>query len=298
MTAARTEGRLLPKPRERTVVTPEVRRLLAFWGGNIAAVHRELIAQAAVVFAGGDGCAKVPRREPMLASRVYIWQHAVPLTLTEILATIPAFHPLWEGVDPDLIALVDKQAAHGNFRAWARITQHAAAAGLAAQDRTHIDEHRLRRALAAGGGVELPPAEGVAVVPATPLAGRRAGRTAGPAGQSLARGHSGPALRPHAVSRVVQVANSVVPALAVPVRAGQTGGIVRHRRQLLRGLPPGVGHQRPHPVELDDQGQWSVRVRLNPLHRPGRRSAPGRFPGAGEPKRAQAAAGSPRAGCG
>ncbi|WP_073923947.1 hypothetical protein [Streptomyces sp. CB03911] len=191
MTAARTEGRLLPKPRERTVVTPEVRRLLAFWGGNIAAVHRELIAQAAVVFAGGDGCAKVLRREPMLASRVYIWQHAVPLTLTEILATIPAFHPLWEGVDPDLIALVDKQAAHGNFRAWARITQHAAAAGLAAQDRTHIDEHRLRRALAAGGGVELPPAEGVAVVPATPLAGRRAGRTAGPAGQSLARGAPG-----------------------------------------------------------------------------------------------------------
>ena len=46
LAAVRTEGRLLPKPREHTVVTPEVRRLLAFWGGNIAAVHRELIAQA------------------------------------------------------------------------------------------------------------------------------------------------------------------------------------------------------------------------------------------------------------
>lgn len=101
----------------------------------------------AVVFAGGDGCAKVLRREPMLASRVYIWQHAVPLTLPEVLAAIPAFHPLWEGVDADLIALVDKQAAHGNFRAWARITQHAAA-GLAAQDRTHIDEHLLRQVYA------------------------------------------------------------------------------------------------------------------------------------------------------
>ncbi|WP_245984914.1 ATP-binding protein [Streptomyces tateyamensis] len=54
----------------------------------------------AVVFAGGDGCAKVLRREPMLASRVYIWQQAHPLTLPEVLATIPAFHPLWEGVPP------------------------------------------------------------------------------------------------------------------------------------------------------------------------------------------------------
>ncbi|MER5642778.1 Mu transposase C-terminal domain-containing protein [Kitasatospora sp. NPDC002227] len=45
--AARTEGRLSARPRERTLVTPEVRRLLAFWGGNTAAVHRELAAQAA-----------------------------------------------------------------------------------------------------------------------------------------------------------------------------------------------------------------------------------------------------------
>ncbi|MER5642777.1 ATP-binding protein [Kitasatospora sp. NPDC002227] len=98
----------------------------------------------AVVFAGGDGCAKVLRREPMLASRVFIWQQALPLTLPEVLATIPAFHPMWDGVDADLITLVDKQAAHGNFRAWARITKHAAD-GLAAQGRTHVDEHLLRQ---------------------------------------------------------------------------------------------------------------------------------------------------------
>ncbi|MGW3077820.1 ATP-binding protein [Kitasatospora sp. NPDC001132] len=98
----------------------------------------------AVVFAGGDGCAKVLRREPMLASRIYIWQHAVPLTLPEVLEAIPAFHPLWAGIDRDLIALVDKQAAHGNFRAWARITK-LAADGLAAQGRTCVDEHLLRQ---------------------------------------------------------------------------------------------------------------------------------------------------------
>nr|WP_256178680.1 Mu transposase C-terminal domain-containing protein [Kitasatospora aureofaciens] len=47
VTAARTEGRLSARPRSRTVITPEVRRLLAFRGGNIAAVHRDLAARAA-----------------------------------------------------------------------------------------------------------------------------------------------------------------------------------------------------------------------------------------------------------
>ncbi|MER6302342.1 transposase family protein [Kitasatospora sp. NPDC001539] len=46
LAAARTEGRLSSRPRERTAITLEVRRLLAFWGGNTAAVHRELSAQA------------------------------------------------------------------------------------------------------------------------------------------------------------------------------------------------------------------------------------------------------------
>ncbi|WP_245984907.1 hypothetical protein [Streptomyces tateyamensis] len=44
----------------------------------------------------------------------------------------------------DLIALVDKQAAHGNFRAWARITK-LATDGLTAQGGTRIDEHLLRQ---------------------------------------------------------------------------------------------------------------------------------------------------------
>ncbi|WP_157537217.1 integrase catalytic domain-containing protein [Kitasatospora azatica] len=45
--AARSEGRLAARPRARLVVTPEIRRLLAFWGGNVSAVHRELVARAA-----------------------------------------------------------------------------------------------------------------------------------------------------------------------------------------------------------------------------------------------------------
>jgi putative transposase len=45
--AARTEGRLTARVRSAVVVTPRVRALLALWGGNVAAVHRQLTAEAA-----------------------------------------------------------------------------------------------------------------------------------------------------------------------------------------------------------------------------------------------------------
>jgi putative transposase len=45
--AARREGRLAARPRARLVVTREIRHLLALWGGNVSAVHRELLARAA-----------------------------------------------------------------------------------------------------------------------------------------------------------------------------------------------------------------------------------------------------------
>ncbi|WTX00913.1 hypothetical protein OG216_46625 (plasmid) [Streptomycetaceae bacterium NBC_01309] len=35
------------RSRDRFTVTPEVRRLLALWKGNVAAVHRDLTARAA-----------------------------------------------------------------------------------------------------------------------------------------------------------------------------------------------------------------------------------------------------------
>ncbi|MFJ7272337.1 Mu transposase C-terminal domain-containing protein [Streptomyces sp. NPDC099050] len=44
--AARREGRTGPLPRPHFTVTPRVRGLLALWGGNAAAVHRELLTQA------------------------------------------------------------------------------------------------------------------------------------------------------------------------------------------------------------------------------------------------------------
>lgn len=48
---ARHEGRLSPRTPSRAGVTPDLRARLALWGGNVAAVHRELLTEAA---AAGD----------------------------------------------------------------------------------------------------------------------------------------------------------------------------------------------------------------------------------------------------
>ncbi|WP_425337997.1 Mu transposase C-terminal domain-containing protein [Streptomyces violaceorubidus] len=47
LSVARREGRTGPRPRPRFTVTREIRELLALWGGNVSAVHRELAARAA-----------------------------------------------------------------------------------------------------------------------------------------------------------------------------------------------------------------------------------------------------------
>ncbi|MFE6744146.1 Mu transposase C-terminal domain-containing protein [Streptomyces tubercidicus] len=47
LAAARSEGRTGRKTRSRFMVTDEMRRSLALWGGNVSAVHRELVARAA-----------------------------------------------------------------------------------------------------------------------------------------------------------------------------------------------------------------------------------------------------------
>jgi putative transposase len=48
---ARRDGRLSARTPSRAGVTPDMRVRLAVWGGNVSAVHRELLAEAA---AAGD----------------------------------------------------------------------------------------------------------------------------------------------------------------------------------------------------------------------------------------------------
>jgi len=80
--------------------------------------------QLAIVFVGsGNTRNKILNREA-LHSRIYSWQQFSPLTPAEILTTIPAYHPLWTGTDPDLLLWIDDHAGHGSFRNWAKLTFH------------------------------------------------------------------------------------------------------------------------------------------------------------------------------
>ncbi|MEU9421123.1 ATP-binding protein [Streptomyces sp. NPDC048272] len=96
-----------------------------------------------IVFTGGDGCFEMLQSEPMLESRVYAWQEIDPMPLEEVLTVIAAFHPVWADADPDLISMCDHEAAHGNFRAWAKITHHLTV-GMKESGCAGVDEDLLR----------------------------------------------------------------------------------------------------------------------------------------------------------
>lgn len=99
--------------------------------------------QIAVIFVGGEGAHTVLRKEPMLSSRIFIWQHFTRLTPEEVQQVIPLYHPLWADADPDDISFADSRAAHGNFRNWARLTAHTRTA-LERTGRTQVDQELLR----------------------------------------------------------------------------------------------------------------------------------------------------------
>ena len=82
----------------------------------------------------------------MLSSRVYVWQEFRRLTREQVLAVIPAYHPVWAGAEAADIAYTDVQAGHGNFRAWSKITSHVVT-GLARLERDVADRDVLQWAL-------------------------------------------------------------------------------------------------------------------------------------------------------
>jgi hypothetical protein len=77
----------------------------------------------AIVFVGGGYCYRVLKREPMLSSRVYVWQEFRRLTREQILDVIPVYLPVWADVDAELIAYADTHAGRP-LRGHRRIAPH------------------------------------------------------------------------------------------------------------------------------------------------------------------------------
>jgi hypothetical protein len=61
----------------------------------------------------------------MLRSRIYRPVAFAPLSLADVLALIPGYHPIYKDVDAGLLELIDGRATHGRMRAWAAFTKTA-----------------------------------------------------------------------------------------------------------------------------------------------------------------------------
>jgi hypothetical protein len=109
--------------------------------------------RSATLLVGGDGCWEVLSREPMLRSRVFRRVVFAPLEPAEVARVISRYHPLYAGVDGELISFIDNYCGHGNFRNWASFT--LTALDLCRRSgRERVDEQVARNAFALlGGGV-------------------------------------------------------------------------------------------------------------------------------------------------
>ncbi len=114
-------------------------------------LHDHRATRFALLLVGGDGTWKVLSREPMLRSRIYRRVSVEPLTPAEVCRLIPTYHPLYHGVDAELLLLIDDHFAHGNLRHWAAFTKTAAAL-CAAANSERVDEAVARNAFTLHGG--------------------------------------------------------------------------------------------------------------------------------------------------
>ncbi|GAA2720692.1 MULTISPECIES: ATP-binding protein [Streptomyces] len=137
----------------RTLVLDEAQWLQSDQLEYVRYLWDDPYTQLAVIFVGGEGCHHALRKEPMLSSRIFIWQHFTRLTPDEVQDIIPLYHPIWADTDPDDIAYADQHAAHGNFRNWARLTAHTHTA-LERTGRTRVDQDVLRWAFSRLGSDE------------------------------------------------------------------------------------------------------------------------------------------------
>lgn len=113
--------------RRRLIVVGEAQNLTRDCFEYLRHLHDDPATRFALVFDGGDGCWEVLAREPMLRSRIYRRVAFSALTDADVLKLIPAYHPIYANADPELLVLINDEAAHGRLRSWAAFTHTAAA---------------------------------------------------------------------------------------------------------------------------------------------------------------------------
>ncbi len=109
----------------RLIVLDEAQRLTHVVIEELRSLHDDPSTRFGLVFVGGHGCWEVLARYPMLESRIIANVQFRPLAAKDVLKVIPAYHPLYCDLDPELILLIDETFAHGVFRKWFQFTKLA-----------------------------------------------------------------------------------------------------------------------------------------------------------------------------
>ena len=137
--------------RPRAVVVDEAQRLNTDCIEFLRYLHDHPDTRFALLLVGGDDAWAVLSREPMLRSRIYRRVALSPLTGPQVCGLMGSFHPIYDGVDPELLLLVDDHFGHGNLRYWAAFT-HSATALCAEHGRDRLDEEIARNTFALHSG--------------------------------------------------------------------------------------------------------------------------------------------------
>lgn len=144
-------------PRERLIVVDEAQQLNRECIEFLRYLHDHRATRFGLLLVGGDGAWQVLAREPMLRSRIYRRVVFRELDAERVCALLPRFHPVYAGVDAELLLFIDDHFAHGNLREWASFT--ATAVELCqAGGHEQLNEAIARNAFALHGGTRPRPA--------------------------------------------------------------------------------------------------------------------------------------------
>ncbi|WP_150236378.1 ATP-binding protein [Nocardiopsis quinghaiensis] len=135
----------------RLVVVDEAQRLNSDCIELLRHLHDAPTTRFALLYVGGDGCWEVLSAEPMLRSRVFRRLPFHTLPRAKVPELIGQFHPIYAGVDAQVLLDIDDFYAHGTLRDWASFT-HTAAQLCAETDRGGIDTEIIANAYTLLGG--------------------------------------------------------------------------------------------------------------------------------------------------
>jgi Cdc6-like AAA superfamily ATPase len=127
-----------PDGRPLVLIFDEAQRLNRECAEYLRYLHDPHDTRFAMVLAGGNGCWETIRREPMLLSRVHEPVFFRPLSEQAVLQTLPNYHAMYRGAEPELLLEINQQRCSGILRHWSAFTASAAQLLTAGQPLTRV----------------------------------------------------------------------------------------------------------------------------------------------------------------